>query len=102
MNETVPVAVTVRQVIALPKPGRLRGLAGVELDIDGIIIGLHGLRIVRAGTGLGVEAPCWQHRGRAVAAVSMPAALQDVVADEVLAVYRSGFGTGSARSPEGK
>ena len=64
--ETVPVNVTVLKVEPVAGSRRLLGLAEVEIDIDGVVIGVHGLRVVSLGP-LGVEAPTWRwapRRGR--------------------------------------
>lgn len=86
--ETVPVNVTVLKVEPVAGSRRLLGLAEVEIDIDGVVIGVHGLRVVSLGPlELGVEAPTWRSGATPRPAISLPAELKAAIADVVLDAF---------------
>jgi hypothetical protein len=83
---------------------RLLALAEIEIDIDGIVIGLHGVRVVDLGRcALGIEAPAWRSGGVPQPAISLPAEQQAAIADAVLDAYqarRGAIGARRRRSPD--
>lgn len=90
-DETVPVTCTVLRIDPVPA-GRLLALAAVELLVDGIMIELRGVRVVRTGPRtLGVEPPTYRGpTGAAVPAVILPPELSAAIASAVLDEYQAG------------
>lgn len=87
--ETTAVNVAVLQV-ERAYAGRLLALAEVEIEIDGIVIVLHGVRVVDLGPrSLGVEPPAWRAGAQSRAAISLPEELTATIADAVLDAYEA-------------
>lgn len=66
--------------------GRLVGLATVELDLDGIVVTLQGVRLLRRPDGrLDIEAPVFRHpsTGQWLPAVALPADLAKGIVEAV-------------------
>lgn len=88
--ETLPVEVTVLGLDLVHAPGRLLALAAVEIDIDGIVLGLDGVRVVRLGPHRhGVEPPVWRAGAQSRPAVILPAELTAAIAGAVLDLYEA-------------
>lgn len=85
--ETVTVTATVLQ-IKRAEARSLLALADVEIEIAGVSLTLHGVRVIKTGPrSRGVAAPC--HRvanGRLADAISLPPELARAV-DEYEAIY---------------
>jgi hypothetical protein len=87
--ETAAVRVTVLG-LNLVHGGRLLALAAVEIDIEGIVIGLDGVRVVQLGPHrLGVEPPAWRAGAQSRPAVILPPELTSAIAGAVLDLYQS-------------
>ena len=88
--ETTLVNVTVLKVEPVAGSRRLLALAEIEIDIDGIVIGLHSVRVVNLGPReLGIEAPAWRTGTAPQPAISLPPELQAAIADAVLDAYQA-------------
>jgi hypothetical protein len=88
--ETAPVRVTVLQLELAHGAGRLLALATVEIDIDGIVIGLDGVRVVQLGAHrLGVEPPAWRAGAQSRPAAILPPELTSAIGSAVLDIYQA-------------
>jgi hypothetical protein len=87
MNETVSVDVTVLAIDRVDE-GRLIAFASVEIDVDGVLIGLEGVRLVRQPPSrINIEAPRYRRGGAWLPAVVFPAELSRAIAAAVFAAY---------------
>ena len=87
-RETVSVAVTVLRLDRVAAGGLL-ALAAVEIDIAGVVLTLHGVRVIRTGPrSRGVAAPfCRVAKGRLAEAISLPADVTRAIGEVVLDEY---------------
>jgi hypothetical protein len=86
MTETVPVAFELLEVQPVHGVRDLLALASVSLDVAGVPIELHGLRVVpQPGGRLGVGVPMYRHAGVSRPAAVLPPELLDAIAVEVAA-----------------
>lgn len=93
MSETVPVAFELLDVRLVHGVRDLLALASVSLDLAGVEIQLHGLRVVpQPGGRLGVGVPMYRHAGVSRPAAVLPEELLDAIAAEVAGVMRSNAG----------
>ena len=76
--------------------GRLAGLADVRIEIEGVVLLLQGVRVLRERDGrLGYQEPRFRHPdGGWVAALVLPPELSDAIATAVLALARDADGPG--------
>lgn len=88
--QTLPVTATLLK-IQRAESGRLLALADVEIEIAGIALRLHGVRVIATGPRQrGVAAPGYRMAtGRLADAVTLPPELARAVADIVLDEYES-------------
>jgi DNA-binding cell septation regulator SpoVG len=86
--DTVPVTVTVLRIERV-ESGRLLALAEVEIDIAGVALVLHNIRVLKTGPrSRGIAAPCCRvANGRLADAVSLPPELAKAIANAVLDEY---------------
>ena len=86
MSDTSVVTVQVVSLTLTRAPGRLIGLAAVELTLDGVGITLQGVRVMRRADGMAVvQMPAYRHSsGDLVPAVVLPDELDEVVQRQVL------------------
>jgi hypothetical protein len=89
MSETASVTFTVFGMERFRDLGRLVGLANVEVVVDGVPIGVQGVRILqRPGGSLAAELPRFRHPdGRWIPSVGLPQALWDAIAAAVLEAW---------------
>ena len=88
---SVSVSFRVEHVEKVRGAGRLHAIAVVSVDVDGVEMRIHGVRIVRQPTGLlAVEAPQFRRPGGEwVPAVTLPPELKDAIAAEILDVVEN-------------
>jgi len=79
--------------------GRLAGLADVRIEIEGVVLLLQGVRVLRERDGrLAYQEPRFRHPdGGWVAALVLPPELSDAIAAAVLALARDADGPGYRR-----
>ncbi len=99
MAETTSVSFTVVGLERLRDRGRLLAFANVEVEVDGVVVKLQGIGVVRRRDGsLECEAPRFRHPdGRWLPAVVLPGELTGAIAAEVLAAF--GQDPGASRFP---
>jgi hypothetical protein len=85
--ETGSVAITVLSVTPI-SGGRLFALASVEINIDGVLVEIHGIRATRVATGATrVELPTFRDTtGQSRAAIVLPEEVYRPIGDAVLEV----------------
>ena len=90
-SELDTTRVHVRVIAAEPiKAGRLFALAVVELDVEGVVIRLQGVRVVERKGVLACESPQWRGPdGRWLPAVILPGEVAAAVSELVFAELRS-------------
>jgi len=78
------IAVTVLSVTPI-STGRHFALASVEINVDGIVVQLHGIRVMRTAAGAtSVELPTFRDAmGQSRAAVVLPEAVYRLIGDAV-------------------
>lgn len=86
MSETSPATVEVLSLTLTRAPGRLIGLAVVEVVLDGVPIVIQGVRVLRRPDGLAVvQMPTYRHTtGELIPALVLPDELDDAVQRQVL------------------
>jgi stage V sporulation protein G len=82
---TAPVSITVLSVIPL-RAGKLFALAAVDVDIDGVVIEIHGIRAMHVPpAATRIELPTYRDTGgRAQAAIILPEEVRGPIGDAVL------------------
>jgi len=85
--ETGSVSITVLSVMPI-RAGRLFALASVEINVDGVVIEIHGIREMRVATGATrVELPTFRDTtGQSRAAIVLPEEIYRPIGDAVLDV----------------
>ena len=83
----------------IPGKGRLAGLADVRIEIEGVVLLLQGVRVLReADGGLACQEPRFRHPdGRWVQVAVLPPELSDAIETAVLALARDADGPGPWR-----
>lgn len=86
MTGTSPATVEVLSLTLSRAPGRLIGLAVVEVVLDDVPIVLQGVRVLRRADGMAVvEMPAYRHSsGELLPAVVLPDELDEAVQRQVL------------------
>jgi hypothetical protein len=84
-DDAVTVTFTVTGLERIEGHGRLVALAALEIDFDGVILGLHGVRVIRQGKRITTQAPRFRDpkNGVWVPAVILPDELGTAIAREV-------------------
>ena len=87
-GDSVSVSFNVERVEKVRNAGRLYAMATVLIDVDGVEMRLQGVRVVKLPTGLlAVEAPQFRRPGGEwVPAVTLPPALKQAIANEILTI----------------
>jgi hypothetical protein len=82
---TTMVTFTVLEVLPVRGAGRLIALASVELELDGVILVMQGVRVVRMGNGVLTEPPKFRdpRTGGWIPALIVPAELGEAIAREL-------------------
>jgi stage V sporulation protein G len=82
---TTPVSITVLAVTPM-RAGKLFALAAVEIDIDGVLIEIHGIRALHVPpAATRIELPTFRDAaGRAQAAILLPEEVRGPIGDAVL------------------
>ena len=82
---TAPVSITVLSVTPL-RAGNLFALASVELEIDGVLLEIHGIRASHVPPGATkIELPTYRDAaGRSRAAIVLPEEMRGPIGDAVL------------------
>lgn len=85
-GDSAAVTVTLLRIDATPRCGKLLALAVVEVDVDGVVFRLQGVRLVQRPDGSkAVEAPRYRGPdGRWLPAVVFPGEMAEAVAGVVL------------------
>jgi hypothetical protein len=86
-DETGSVTITVLSVTPI-SAGRLFALASVEINVEGILVQIHGIRAMRVATGATrVELPTFRDTtGQSRAAIVLPEEVYRPIGDAVLEV----------------
>jgi hypothetical protein len=82
------VTFTVTALERIQGHGRLLALAALDLDFDGVRLGLHGVRVIRQGKRITTQAPRFRNPKTGVwaPAVILPDELSTAIAQEVQSV----------------
>jgi hypothetical protein len=84
--------------------GRLLALAALEIEFDGVKLGLHGVRVIRQGRRIATQAPRFRNPKTGVwaPAVILPDELSAAIAQEVQSLLpgRAGLIPQAASLPE--
>jgi hypothetical protein len=82
---TTIVSFTVLEVLPVRGAGRLIALASVELELDGVVLIMQGVRVVRMGNGVLTEPPKFRdpRTGDWIPALIVPAELGEAIAREL-------------------
>ena len=85
VGSTTPVSITVLSVTPV-RAGKLFALASVEIDIDGVLIEIRGIRVVHVPpAATRIELPNFRDaRGRSQAAIILPEEVRRPIGDAVL------------------
>jgi stage V sporulation protein G len=85
VGSTTPVSITVLSVTPM-RAGKLFALAAVEIDIDGVLIEIRGIRAVHVPpAATRIELPSFRDaRGRSQAAIILPEEVRGPIGDAVL------------------
>ncbi len=89
---SVSVTYQVDHVERVKNAGRLFALAVVTIQVEGVEFRIQGVRVTRQPTGLlAVEAPRFRSPGGEwLPAVTLPDALKQAIADEILRLVETG------------
>lgn len=89
---TTTVTFTVIQVERVQGAGRLVALATVELDVSGVVLTIHGMRVLRHGQRLTTETPRFRDpaSGTWLPALRIPNELGEAIARELIALLSHG------------
>jgi hypothetical protein len=84
-DDAVTVTFSVTGLERIEGHGRLVALAALEIDFDGVILGLHGVRVIRQGKRITTQAPRFRNPKTGVwaPAVILPDELGTAIAREV-------------------
>jgi len=82
---TTPVSITVLSISPM-RAGKLFALAAVEIDIDGVLIEIHGIRAMHVPpAATRIELPTFRNAaGRLHAAITLPEEVRGPIGDAVL------------------
>ncbi|PHK93794.1 hypothetical protein CR162_16900 [Pseudoroseomonas rhizosphaerae] len=88
MTEMQDVRFEVLGVERVAGAGKLKALAVVLVEVEGVQITLQGVQVVQGADGLCCRAPTFRHPrdGRWLPAVALPPVLADAIAAEVLEI----------------
>jgi hypothetical protein len=84
-DDAVTVTFTVTGLERIEGHGRLVALAALEIDFDGVTLGLHGVQVIRQGKRMSTQAPRFRNpkTGIWAPAVILPDELGAAIAREV-------------------
>jgi DNA-binding cell septation regulator SpoVG len=84
-DDAMTVTFTVTGLERVEGHGRLLALATVEIEFDGVTLGLHGVQVIREGKGITTQAPRFRNpkTGIWAPAVILPDELGAAIAGEV-------------------
>ena len=87
-DDAVTVTFSVTRLERIEGHGRLVALAALEIDFDGVILGLHGVQVIRQGKRITTQAPQFRNPKTGIwsPAVILPDELGAAVAREVQSV----------------
>jgi stage V sporulation protein G len=85
VSSTTPVSITVLSVSPM-RAGKLFALAAVEIDVDGVLIEIHGIRAMHVPpAATRIELPTFRDAaGRSQAAIILPEEVRGPIGDAVL------------------
>jgi stage V sporulation protein G len=85
VSSTTPVSITVLSVTPM-RSGKLFALAAVEIDVDGVLIEIHGIRALHVPpAATRIELPTFRDAaGRSQAAIILPEEVRGPIGDAVL------------------
>ena len=88
---TTTVTFTVTDVARIRNAGRLVALASVELELEGVVLGIQGVRVVREGDRVRTQPPRYRDpaTGTWKSAVVVPRELGRAIGQEVCKLLRA-------------
>jgi stage V sporulation protein G len=100
---TTVVTFTVTEVEQVRGAGRLVALAKVELELDGVVLVMQGVRVMRDRDGIAIQPPRFRapRTGDWIPALLLPDELGQAIARELHQILLSECGSSPAEAIEG-